>query len=276
MNKSKEDITIKSFGEEWIKFDQINLNDKYILYDFEKYFKIFPWYLINNESVGFDMGCGTGRWAACIAPKIKKLNCVEPSDAINIAKKRLINFNNIKFFNEKINDCSIPKESQDFGYILGVLHHLEDPTLGLKKCVELLKPGAPILVYFYYSFENRPLWFRTIWKISNIFRILISRMPSKIKNFVCDVIAFFIYFPLTKLSSLLSNLGFNLKNIPLYEYKDKPFYTLRTDCRDRFGTIIEHRKNKKQIVEMMRSCNLIDIKFSDDSPFWCATAIKKR
>jgi hypothetical protein len=44
----------------------------------------------------------------------------------------------------------------DFGYSLGVLHHLPDPRAGLAACVTKLKPGAPMLVYIYYAFDNRP------------------------------------------------------------------------------------------------------------------------
>ena len=34
------------------------------------------------------MGCGSGRWANFIAPKVKILNCIEPSkQALDVAKK---------------------------------------------------------------------------------------------------------------------------------------------------------------------------------------------
>ena len=36
------------------------------------------------------MGCGSGRWAKLISPKVKLLNCIEPSNAIEIAKKIFI------------------------------------------------------------------------------------------------------------------------------------------------------------------------------------------
>ena len=31
------------------------------------------------NSIGFDMGCGSGRWAKLIANKVKLLNCIDPS-----------------------------------------------------------------------------------------------------------------------------------------------------------------------------------------------------
>lgn len=276
MKKIDEIKTIESFGNEWKKFDQNSLDKKYLDIDFTKYFKIFPFKLINKSSEGYDMGCGTGRWAKFIAPKVKRLNCIEPSNAINVAKKKLKNFSNINYYNEKILECTLKKNSQDFGYILGVLHHLPDPLNGLRKCVEFLKPGAPILIYFYYSFENRPIWFRLIWNLSDLLRKFICRMPNLIKNIICEIIAFVVYLPFSRFAKFLNILNFNPSNIPLYEYRNKPIYTLRTDSRDRFGTIIEHRMSKKEISLMMKKSNLTNIKFSEEAPFWCVYAVKKK
>ena len=62
----------------------------------------------------------------------------------------------------------LPDGSADFGYSLGVLHHVPDTQKGIIECVRKLKPGAPFLLYLYYAFDNRPWWFRTIWKISDL------------------------------------------------------------------------------------------------------------
>ena len=50
---------------------------------------------------------------------------------------------------------------------------------------------------------------------------------------------------------------------------------MRTDSRDRFGTILEKRFSKSEIREMMENADLVDIKFSANEPFWCAVGIKK-
>lgn len=42
-------------------------------------------------------------------------------------------------------------------YFLGVLHHVPDTQAAIRSCVGLLKPGAPLLLYFYYAFDNRVL-----------------------------------------------------------------------------------------------------------------------
>ena len=92
---NKDEKVIEEFGDEWLKFDYSSINTKKLNENFNQYFSIFPWDVLPKDAVGFDMGCGTGRWAQFVAPKVKTLNCVEPSEAINAAKKNLINYKNV-------------------------------------------------------------------------------------------------------------------------------------------------------------------------------------
>jgi len=50
---------------------------------------------------------------------------------------------------------------------------------------------------------------------------------------------------------------------------------MRTDARDRFGTPIERRFTRKQIIEMMEAAGLENIRISDSTSFWCAVGFKK-
>ena len=267
--------TIKSFGDEWTKFNQKNIDEIELKKIFNSYFKIFPWHKIKKNSEGFDAGSGSGRWAKFVAPRVKVLNCIEPSKAINVAKKNLINLKNIKYYKSTIKDLKIKSESQDFGYILGVLHHITDTESALKSCVKILKKGSPLLIYIYYNFENRPFWFKLLWQISNIFRKLIFRLPRKIKFFICDIIAVLVYYPLSKTALILEKIHFPVKNFPLRAYRDKSFYTMRTDARDRFGTPIEKRFSKKQVKDLMKKCGLEKIRFKSGNPYWLSIGYKK-
>jgi hypothetical protein len=67
----------------------------------------------------------------------------------------------------------------------------------------------------------------------------------------------------------------DVSGIPLSFYRDRSFYTMRTDSRDRFGTPLEQRFSRDQIQEMMTSCGLRNIVFSTSEPYWCAVGIKK-
>ena len=266
---------IEEFGEEWTRFDYSSIDAEKLKENFNQYFRIFPWDNLPKNAVGFDMGCGTGRWAQFVAPKVKTLNCIEPSDAINVAKKNLINNKNVVFFRETTENCSVNPASQDFGYCLGVLHHIPNTQKALKDCTRLLKPGAPILLYLYYSFENKPIWFKFLWKVSDYIRKFISISPKPAKHFLAAFIALSVYFPLSRLAYILEKAGLNVENIPLSDYRKKPFYQCKNDSLDRFGTRLEQRFSKSQITDMLTNAGCSGIQFSSSTPFWCCVAFKK-
>jgi hypothetical protein len=55
--------TVASFGDEWARFDQSGMSDDEARKVFDEYFHVFPWVDLPADAVGFDMGCGSGRWA---------------------------------------------------------------------------------------------------------------------------------------------------------------------------------------------------------------------
>ena len=267
---------IRDFGKEWKNYNQSFLDKKELSELFNNYFSIFPFTLIDKNSEGFDMGCGSGRWAEFIAKKVKKLNCIDPSeDAIIVAKNKLKDLQNCNFEISNVMNTSLKDNSQDFGYCLGVLHHIPNTTKGLEACVKKLKKGAPFLIYLYYRFDNKPLWFRALWKISDIFRIIISKLPFQLKLYLTKLIAISIYLPLARAALFFEKLGLNVQNIPISSYRFSSLYTMKTDALDRFGTKLEQRFTKNEIFTMMKDCGLTNIKFSDKIPFWVAVGIKE-
>ncbi len=278
INKKNIDLnTAKSFGEEWEKFDQSNLSKIEALERFNEYFHLFPWDNLPDNSEGIDIGCGSGRWDKFVAPRVYKLHCVEPAErAIKVAKRNLSQYKNIVYHQKSLDDLEIPNASMDFCYSLGVLHHIPDTLKALKKCSSLLKPGAPFLGYLYYDFENKSKIFKMIWKLSDFFRKIISKSSSRSKNLYCDFIALLIYLPFTNLLKLLEIIGFKVNRLPLSYYKDYSFYTMRTDARDRFGTPVEKRFSRKDIIEMCEKSGFEKIVFSNKKPYWCFIAIKRK
>ena len=267
--------TVASFGDEWSRYDQSSMSYSEASEIFMEYFSIFPWDMLPSNPVGFDMGCGSGRWAKFVAPKVGRLNCIDPSSALDIARRNLIDFKNVEYIKASVSESGIPINSQDFGYSLGVLHHVPDTESAINSCVSILKSGAPLLVYLYYAFDNRGWVYRLLWRASDLVRRIICKLPSRFKHFVTDIIAAIVYFPLARLSLLLDKVGINAASIPLFYYRNHSFYTMRTDSRDRFGTPLEQRFTKQQIKSYMERSGLIDIKFSDNAPYWCAVGIKK-
>lgn len=272
--KNQDKNTVDGFGDEWSRFDQSDLPQAEQQLLFDEYFSVFPWKNISKESTGFDLGCGTGRWAKSVAPKVKKLICIDPSSALDIAKKNLSNFDNCVFDSATVDEMPMQDNSMDFGYSLGVLHHVPDTALGIKQCVKKLKIGAPLLLYLYYRFDNRPWWFRLIWFVTDLLRRIVSKMPYKLRYASSQIISIIIYLPLARFALFLEKLNFNVSNFPLSSYKNLSYYTMRTDALDRFGTRLEQRFTRKEIKNMMQNAGLENIEFSNSKPFWVAVGYK--
>jgi hypothetical protein len=86
-----------------------------------------------------------------------------------------------------------------------------------------------------------------------------------------------VYWPLARLSKLLSKIGISISNIPLHHYAEMPFVMLANDALDRFGTSLEQRFNKNEIVEMLEKADfdLSTLIFSKEEPFWTFAVQKK-
>ena len=267
--------TVEGFGEEWAAFDQERLEDAEYDMLFGNYFKVFPFDKLLPDAEGFDLGCGTGRWALGVAPRVGTLHCFDPSSkALAVAQRRLGHLSNVTFEEARADTMPLADGSQDFGYSLGVLHHIPDTGAAMAAAVRKLKPGAPFLAYIYYAFDNRPAWFRWVWKSTEGARWLISRLPFALRKMVTTIIAAIVYWPLSRLALVLEMLGVNVANIPLSDYRHRAFYSLRTDALDRFGTRLERRFTREQIRAMMQDSGLKDIEFHEGVPHWVACGRK--
>jgi len=151
MYSNLDPLTVASFGDEWQRFDQQGMAPGEAERVFGDYFAIFPWEQLPPNAEGFDMGCGSGRWARFVAPRVGRLHCIDPSSALAVARSTLADQPNVQFHQASVAASGLPPNSQDFGYSLGVLHHVPDTAAAIRSCAALLKPGAPLLLYLYYS-----------------------------------------------------------------------------------------------------------------------------
>jgi ubiquinone/menaquinone biosynthesis C-methylase UbiE len=274
MTPNIDNEVVAGFGDEWSRFDQTVLSEDELQRMFQNYFGIFPWDRVSADAVGFDLGCGSGRWAKLVAPRVGTLYLFDPSaEALEVAKRNLSEAANCIFEIAGADNIPLADESCEFGYSLGVLHHVPDTEAGLRACVAKLKPGAPFLLYLYYSFDNRPAWFRAVWKASDLVRQGVSRLPHSMRYGISQVFAAGVYYPLARTALVLEKLGIDPTNVPLSQYRNNSFYVMRNDALDRFGTRLEKRFSKKEIQEMMESAGLREITFSTTS-FWTAVGTK--
>lgn len=271
-----DQATVEGFGAEWSKFNFVGHEAAELDAMFAQYFSVFPWKELPAGAVGFDAGCGSGRWAARVAPRVGTLHCVDASeDALAVARRNLGGSTRSHFHCAPVEAMPFADGSMDFGYSLGVLHHIPDTASGLASCVRKLKPGAPFLLYLYYALDNRSPLYRAIWRASDVARRGIATLPLKGRLAVSDFLAATVYWPLARGARALESLGMDSSHVPLHYYRNKSFYVMRNDALDRFGTRLEHRFTREQIHQMMLDSGLEKIEFRDGPPYWCAVGRRK-
>lgn len=270
-----DERTVRGFGDEWSRFTQEGLGVDVREQIFNDYFSLFEWAALPPNALGADVGCGSGRWAQVVAPRVGHLVLVDASpEALDVAKRNLQGQQNVSFMNASVGAMPIEEASLDFAYSLGVLHHVPDTAEAIAAVAAKLKKGAPLLVYLYYAFDNRGFAYRALWRVSDRVRRVVSLLPHSLRYGTSQAIAVLFYLPLARMALVLDRLHILPDGWPLAYYRDKPFYVLRTDALDRFGTRLEQRFTRDEITAMLVDAGFVDIRFSNRTPFWCATGVK--
>ena len=272
---------IDGFGHEWAAFDYAETETAEALdAQFAAYCAPLDLEGFNSTtSVAGDFGAGSGRWSSRLAPYFSLVYALEPSDgASRVLKSKFTGDPKIVVLQETVGVNSIPVASLDLAMSLGVLHHIPNTALAIKDVSRSIKPGGFFLCYLYYNLENKPTYYKMIFKVVNIVRRVISASPQKVRRLSATVIAAVVYWPLARLSKLLRKLGRNISNLPLHHYADMPFVMLANDALDRFGTSLEQRFSKAEITEMLGAADfdLSTLKFSEIEPFWTFAVNKKK
>jgi SAM-dependent methyltransferase len=264
---------IDSFGHEWATFDYGETETTEALNaQFKAYCVPIDLTQFNpKNSIAADFGAGSGRWASRILPFFSLVYALEPSNgASKVLQKKFSDESKIVVLQETVGANSIPLESLDLAVSLGVLHHIPDTSLAIKDVSLRIKTGGMFLCYLYYNLENKPFFYKLIFKAVNAVRQIVSVLPQRIKRIICSSIAAVVYWPLARFSKLINRIGMNTSNIPLHHYADMPFVMLANDALDRFGTSLEQRFSKAEITEMLASAgfDISTLRFSEIEPFW--------
>ncbi len=279
-DKNLDQGVIDGFGHEWKAFDYSEtetteaLDAQFLAYCAPLNLSQFN----PATSVAGDFGAGSGRWSSRLAPYFSRVYALEPSDgASQVLRDKFTSDPKIIVLQETVGVNSIPRTSLDLAMSLGVLHHIPDTALAIKDVSRSIKPGGVLLCYLYYNLENKPAYYKLIFRSVNLVRQIISSLPQPFRRLSATIIAAFVYLPLARLSKLLSKLGRNISNLPLHHYANMPFVMLANDALDRFGTSLEQRFSKAEITEMLRDADfdLSTLKFSEIEPFWTFAVNKK-
>jgi SAM-dependent methyltransferase len=257
---SDQDIQF-SFGEEWQKYSDILPEHAE---EFNRYFDLVDLELLGNLRV-CDLGCGNGRWSYFLKDRCRELVMIDFSDSIFVARSNLKDSDHCLFFMGDLTRLPFKKDFADFLFCLGVLHHLPVNCL---ETIRHIKTYAPILlIYLYYSLDNRPFYFLFLLKIISGLRLTVSKIKNRpFRSGFTWLVGALLYAPLVWLGKLFSHWKAG-KYIPLYEtYQGKSFQRIRQDVYDRFFTTIEQRCSRKEIG--MLKDTFYKVQISDQIPYW--------
>ena len=275
----KDDIkkldVINSFGEEWNEFKSITQSH----YDeFDSYFNDVDIQRLKGKIVA-DFGAGIGRWSYILSKKVllKSIIISDASDAIFVARNNLREIENAIFLKFDIDQCPIKKEIIDFGFCLGVLHHLPYDLKDLQLCINNIYDCCKEnLYYVYWKFDQRSKLFKSIYYISNELRLF----TIKIKNYsarkiLSHILTLFVYYPFILINRFFNFIGLPIKNMPLVFYTNMNYSRIRQDAYDKYFTLIEYRYSKKDLNKIFLQKYRV-LRFSNKIPHWTFLAIKKK
>jgi len=242
---------------------------------FQEHFSIFPWSSLPPQACGFEMGCGSGMWAALVAQRCGQLWAIE-SDEVQAsdAQQNLRGIEHIQVHQGTLSDSGIEPGSMDFGYALSAIQEASHPAELLRSCVEKLKPGAPFLLYLCYALDNRPTWYRALWRASDIGRRVISRSSPKTRARLSTALALGAYLPLARGARLAERLGLPVDALPLATYRAARFDTMKQGAAERFAAPSQARFSAEQLRVLMANAGLHRLQVSTEPPFWTAVGYR--
>ncbi|MFW9989366.1 MAG: methyltransferase domain-containing protein [Candidatus Odinarchaeota archaeon] len=177
----KKELYSSSFGYEWkkwprVQFEAENIGKSMQGYTTKMFKKIthFKKDEIKGKKV-LEYGCGSGRFLDVVRSWGGIAVGIDLSLAVESARMNFQDDVNILIIQGDILQPPFKKEFFDFGYSIGVLHHIPTPEEGFRNLCELIKEDGRIAcsVYFKKGFYNFPsvLFYRkcinTIKKVLN-------------------------------------------------------------------------------------------------------------
>ncbi len=103
--------------------------------------------LLDEEATVADLGCGTGQFAATVAPFVGRVLAVDGSAAmLAAARRRLVPHENVVLKQGDLEALPLEDGEADLAVLLLVLHYLPQPAAALAEAARVVKPGGRLLV----------------------------------------------------------------------------------------------------------------------------------
>jgi len=163
-----------------------------------------------------DFGCGMGRFAEiALSMNPQKLFLIDYSDAVWVALDNLHGDERVDAHRESILDLvSIPDESVDYGYCIGVLQHTPDSAKAMEVIFRKIRPGGQLAIWAYQR-----TWTTYIRRSKHLMRFLVRRLPpSAVLRIMPGWVAFWLPISSFLRRIRLSSLS---KLLPVADYTNE-------------------------------------------------------
>lgn len=216
---------------------------------------------IIRGSWGLDAGSGCGHDTHVMAknnPSVKIVS-MDISEGINSNLKLNQSLTNVYIVKGSVLNMPFKEGVFDFAYSFGVLHHTPDPKKGLQEISRVIKNKSSAYLYLYEDHSENFIKYIAI-KIVNIMRKITVRIPSGILYVLATLSSPFLFIFFTCPAKILMRFKptkWIAEKIP-FNFGSSLF-SLRGDLYDRFGAPIEYRFSRKNVADMLESCNFNNI-----------------
>jgi len=252
----------KSFGKQWKTFAKTQLDTNKIRESEIRFKSELGWKVNNLEGKTIlEFGSGAGRFVDVVSRAGAKLIVgIDVTDAVDVSQDNLSSRKNISFIQADLFHLPIRKNSFDYVYSIGVLHHTPDPKAAFSKMIETTRVDGSIGLSLYeISLSNRSnrnslsvstkelFWALNMWRCE-LFRIITTRLPQSLFLVYCKTV-----IPILHIINKIPILRYIRYFFPSTCYRTLPVAWSMLDTYDTYVTKIIHQYRGKDIFHWFLS-----------------------
>lgn len=192
-----------SFGFEWHRHKLTQLDSYSGFNESEAQLKNridFPIEELKGKLV-LDAGCGMGRYAEIAVKYGAQVICVDLSNAVDSAYGNLHHSPNVSFLQADLFSLPFKKNTFDFIYSFGVLHHTPNAEQAFKAISSFLKNEGKISIFVYASYNKGVVYTSDFW------RFFTTKIPYRWLHYITYIsVPFYYIYKIPFLGSILKML----------------------------------------------------------------------
>jgi len=181
---------------------------------------------------------------------------VDVTDAVDAAFDNLGSRDNVSFIQADIFHLPLKKQTFDYAYSIGVLHHTPDPRQAFSRMIDTTRAGGGVgLSVYEISLYHRPnrnslkvvtmdlLWAFNLWRCE-LFRSVTTRVPQRLLLSYCKYVIPILH-RINKIPVIRGIRYF----LPSTCYRHLPVEWSMLDSFDTYATKIVHQYRHKDIFQ---------------------------